>query len=597
MRQPAYTFDTDLGIWRTARHETLAYSDGTRVEDRLLSILRQTRDVSSTSDELRRHIVHWPSEYHFSSARHNLLRAFKIDPKHRILELGCGCGAITRYLGETGATVVAIEGSRLRAQIAAERCRDLPNVSVVCDNLASFESPDKFDFVTLIGVLEYSPQFIVGDDPVGACLGKAKSHLSNDGNLLVAIENRLGLKYFSGCNEDHVGREFVGIEDLYDARTVVTLGRRELLAALQIAGFDFTQHLYPFPDYKLPTVIISESGAAETRFATEDLLLRIRSANSDPISFVAFSEPLAWSSVCRNGLLPDLSNSFLIIAAGTHAPLTDKVRSFLALGYSGTRLGHYATETVFYLDDRDIVVTKHALWPDLVVPRASAGPLKLNCGTTPYVSGQHYLRKLMRQWRKSSDIDQLCEWARPWTEVLLAAVPNGRRGERHSIPGVYFDCIPFNLIETRDGRLHIIDREWQIDGKIPLSWVFIRGLAYALANCITPAGASATLRSIISEVAGRLGIPLEDRDFFEASNRECAIQAQITGSATAGRYLEQLLGRMPPVTWTIFDAYRHSEEVKSRLEATLTATTASRSWKITRPLRFLHSLLSPCDRT
>ena len=57
---------------------------------------------------------------------------------------------MSRYFGETGASVIAVEGSSLRAQIAAERCRDLPNVKVVCDNIIDYISDEKFDYVTLI---------------------------------------------------------------------------------------------------------------------------------------------------------------------------------------------------------------------------------------------------------------------------------------------------------------------------------------------------------------------------------------------------------------------------------------------------------------
>jgi 16S rRNA A1518/A1519 N6-dimethyltransferase RsmA/KsgA/DIM1 with predicted DNA glycosylase/AP lyase activity len=81
---------------------------------------------------------------------------------------------MTRYLGETGATVIAVEGSLRRAEIAAERCRDLRNVSVYCDNLIQFEAEGHFDIVTLIGVLEYAPCFISSEDPVGACLAAAR---------------------------------------------------------------------------------------------------------------------------------------------------------------------------------------------------------------------------------------------------------------------------------------------------------------------------------------------------------------------------------------------------------------------------------------
>ncbi len=209
-----YSFDPGSRIWATPCHNDITYSDGDVVEQGLLKALRQCVDVGCTSDEIRAHIVDWPSEYHLSQVRHNLLRPFAFKPADRILELGCGCGAITRYLGECGATVVAVEGSHRRATIAAERCRDLPNVSVYCDNIIDFQSHEPFDYVMMIGVLEYSPLFGGTDDPVKHCLQRARSFLKEGGTLFVAIENKLGLKYFSGCHEDHVGTPYFGINDL-----------------------------------------------------------------------------------------------------------------------------------------------------------------------------------------------------------------------------------------------------------------------------------------------------------------------------------------------------------------------------------------------
>ena len=117
----SYSRDPLTRVEILKRHAGIAYSDGDALEKGLLATLGQCRDISSSSEQLRGHIRDWPSEYHFSPVRHNLLRPFAIGSATRVLELGCGCGAMTRYLGERAASVVAVEGSALRAAIAAER--------------------------------------------------------------------------------------------------------------------------------------------------------------------------------------------------------------------------------------------------------------------------------------------------------------------------------------------------------------------------------------------------------------------------------------------------------------------------------------------
>jgi len=102
---------------------TIDYADG--AEDRLLEILGQADDLSSLSDELAAQINDWPTRYHLARERSNLLRPLQIAAGLRVLEIGAGTGAISRYLGETGASVVALEGSLPRA-------RATPTASIWC---------------------------------------------------------------------------------------------------------------------------------------------------------------------------------------------------------------------------------------------------------------------------------------------------------------------------------------------------------------------------------------------------------------------------------------------------------------------------------
>ena len=92
-----------------------------------------------------------------------------------------------------------------------------------------------------------------------------------------AIENQLGLKYFAGCAEDHLDSPYYGIEGLYGERTAVTFGRKELAALLTRAGFSGQEWHYPFPDYKLPSVVVSEPALSLAQFDVPSLLFRARS--------------------------------------------------------------------------------------------------------------------------------------------------------------------------------------------------------------------------------------------------------------------------------------------------------------------------------
>src|SRR5688500_6267815 len=156
-----YLFDHETKVWVKDRYENqIPYSDGADVETRILEALKKCNDVSVLSEELESHIFNWTSLCFFSKKRANLLRPFASLFKGKyILEIGCGAGSITRFLGECGAIVYAVEPSRRRAAIAAERCRDLENVTIICDDIAHFESDRTFDGIIQVGVLEYATKY------------------------------------------------------------------------------------------------------------------------------------------------------------------------------------------------------------------------------------------------------------------------------------------------------------------------------------------------------------------------------------------------------------------------------------------------------
>jgi SAM-dependent methyltransferase len=585
MSERRYSFDAELRIWRTPSHDSIDYSDGDEVEGKLLDTLQHCRDLGSTSEELRRHIVDWTSEYHLSPQRHALLLPFAIPPSSRVLELGCGCGAITRHLGETGAAVVAVEGSQRRATIAAARCRDLPNVRIHCDNLADFATTERYDLVTLIGVLEYAPAFIHHSDPVGECLRRARSFLADGGRLLVAIENQLGLKYFAGCSEDHAGVPYVGIEGLYAPRRAVTFGRRTLADLLARAGLEQTEWHFPFPDYKMPRIVVTEEGIAAADFDVATLLARTASRDYGGSPLRSFDEAIARRAVWENGLLGELANSFLVFAGTSKVPVHEDV--VLARAFNLGRRPHLCAMTTFSRGEAgDIEVTRAAIHPDPQPP----GPQQAFIHQHPderYFGGRLMTEDLHRLARAGWSIESLTAWAQPWIEEL------GRRARIDDptlLPPDLVDFTPFNALRADDGTIVYIDAEWRADRDIPLCWVLIRGLAYAFDDLVQPAGVHTDRRTLIEEIARSSGIRIGVAEFELARQWEARLQEHCCGSDDGGNGLQALLGRGPGSQLAVLD-------VLGNVRGELEKTYSSRSWRLTEPLRQGLDLLQRVRKT
>jgi GT2 family glycosyltransferase len=480
-----YRRASESGVWSRPGFEGIAYSDGGESERALLEVLRGARDLSTLSDELNEAIDGWMREAHLSPSRCNLLRPFRFRPGSRVLELGAGCGAITRYLGEQELAVDAVEGNPLRAECAAERCRDLANVRVFADEISSFVAGHKYDVVTLIGVLEYSRLFIDGDDAVRRCLELARGHLAPGGVLVLAIENQLGLKYFNGCAEDHLGTRYSGLTDLYTRKTAVTFGKAELGATLGEAGFARIDWYYPFPDYKLPTTVIASRALADPGFRAGDMLLGEFARDYAGGNLRSFDEPSVWGLLERNGLMGELANSFLVLAAtGDTAPPDE---GGLAWRYSPQRQVPFATSTRIARDaSGHIKATKASL---AGASHAPARPPELGLvqrlGEERYVSGRLLACDFIDAVARGYGARDLAQFLKPWVDFLAAhATAPGAAGLANlRLPGEYLDCIPTNLVVDERGELHAIDQEFAVPGDIPLPWVVHRGTVHLASKC------------------------------------------------------------------------------------------------------------------
>ena len=200
------------------------YSDGP-VEEELLEIAKNYREEDLNQVIAKRNS--WPVLYHFSHIRQNIVEWLPITKKDKVLEIGSGCGPITGVLAKKAGSVTCNDLSKMRSSINAYRNRDCGNVKIMVGNFQDVESSltEVYDYITLIGVFEYSQGYIGTEQPYVEMIRRIARHLAPGGRLVIAIENRLGLKYWAGCTEDHVGKYFEGLENYPETKGVRTFSR------------------------------------------------------------------------------------------------------------------------------------------------------------------------------------------------------------------------------------------------------------------------------------------------------------------------------------------------------------------------------------
>ncbi|HEY8270589.1 MAG TPA: class I SAM-dependent methyltransferase, partial [Pseudobdellovibrionaceae bacterium] len=337
----------------------ISYSDG-EIENEILQTLKESSNVSAAATIAIEKQTSWAFEYHLSCQRANLVRHFNFQGK-RVLEIGAGMGAVSRYVAEKCEFLQIVEGTSRRLSCLQERLRDLRNFNVFCGNFKDFKVEEKFDVILIIGVLEYADLYFEddGEDPFVAFLKKAKSHLKPEGEVLLAIENRLGLKYWAGATEDHTGAFFDGILGYRNAKTVRTFSKKEIRTVLESAGFLEVNFQYPFPDYKLPRSILTEELANRCPdvFASIAGASLARDYGRDRV--VLFSESVGFNGLIDTGLLTEFSNSFLIISRQNKILKKDKV-----LGYSYSQNELKKTMTHFEEINDSLMVNKRLMDSD-----------------------------------------------------------------------------------------------------------------------------------------------------------------------------------------------------------------------------------------
>lgn len=478
-----FVIERQTGVYINHRRKSRAfsYSDGAEVENKILNIIKEARDRSSNSMELELRINDWPTKYHLSNLRTNIIRSLDLLRRDsKILEIGAGCGAITRFIGETFNSVDSIEGNFKRAYITKERCRGLNNVKVYCSPLQDLSFEKNYDVVTLIGVLEYAPVFYLKayKDKRDACLAMLKqavSALNDHGILILAIENKFGLKYWSGCREDHTGKLFDSIHNYPEDLSPITFGKKELEKMLVEAGLKYYKFYYPFPDYKLTNTILREVPDPASYYLHnwltvpfEDYSVRVRD--------YYFNETLAIKSLVKAGLIYELSNSFVIVTSmnPTHFK-EESAQRWIAKRFSTNRILPYKTITILKQETDSDMLTVHKR--KLFDEKQPNGFISLNVSDSKWFPGDLLEYSLCEAVYKSNGFNSFVKIFEKYHDALIRNYSTGKR-DNEWYPMVTPNAVdfnPFNIILNGD-EIFSIDLEWICSRPISADYVIFRAV-------------------------------------------------------------------------------------------------------------------------
>ncbi|MFD0615921.1 methyltransferase domain-containing protein [Paenibacillus sp. GCM10027629] len=479
-----------------SKNET-GYSDGAMVEDEILELVRDNGDVNIT--EL--HNVSWPVFYHLSNLRENILNWYPFKKDCTILEVGSGCGAITGLLCEKAKYVASIELTEKRATINYERHKDHDNLEIFVGNLGNVRLDQKFDYVVVNGVLEYAGGFVSGEKPYEEFINMLSEYLAEDGAILIAIENRLGLKYFSGAKEDHLGELFVGLNTYPGNDKVRTFSKSEITTLIDNCDLTIEKFYYPYPDYKFPEVIYSDLG-----FNKVPLSYDVHSYDTDRYMF--FDEIQMQNLLAKEKAGASFANSFLIDVRKKNRVLEQNEEDILYVKINANRDDAFKICTIIYSQDEKLKVKKRALSVEAIghlqqmgrfyqqrnqvnhsmflLPTQMVGD-DLVCDYLEFPTMETVLLNKEATGDKASYFSILHKFYSMLTSFSPLEIDSYSKGF-HDIfgPGKFEKELEFTSLSNvdvlfdnvfyKDNELVIFDYEWFINCSVPVKFVFWRSV-------------------------------------------------------------------------------------------------------------------------
>lgn len=192
-------------------------------------------------------------------------------------------------------------------------CNEVKEISQI-EQLDNVEQ--KFDIIILIGTNE-----IINFECI---IKRIESNLNADGKILIAIDNKFGLRFWAGNPENILNKKFeslIGYSN--ETKKIETFTKSSLDAILKKLGYD-TKFYYPLPDYRMPNVIFSDEQLPE--YNSVDKYNPYYTDKSD----ILFDEIDVFREILKTNkeMFRFFANSFLVEATKGECDRTYKYISF-----------------------------------------------------------------------------------------------------------------------------------------------------------------------------------------------------------------------------------------------------------------------------
>lgn len=408
--------------------------------------------------------------YALSDIRQNLLEWYPFTGTEQVLEAGSGYGALTGLLAERTAHVTVMDDNDENLEVNRRRNSGYSNITYGY-------KPDnrKFDLVVILNL---------GNADLGETISRASRLLTEEGVLLFACENSLGLRYLAGGDHD---------------RDRCALTRSQILEAFHGEAFAQVDLYYPTPDDRLPVSIYSD-GYLPGRGG-----LGAGPAYDRP-RLCCMNQEAVWDLLEQEGDFGRFANAFLVAAYRQRRE--DKT---LFVKYNRTRREAFQIRTCIAVEQGARYVEKAALsgqgsWHILsfekkytrlkeqnprihvLLPQIGAEGNRVRF---PFIGGVTLAEKLGQEIRDGKApveavkraMELVFDIGKAYVEAfqvtpefteVFGQIPDlqDQSYKASNIDGLFENLMEFN------GQVYCLDYEWVFDFPVPSHFVQYRNLAY-----------------------------------------------------------------------------------------------------------------------
>lgn len=522
--------------------------------------------------------------------RENILSWYPFKNDSKILEVGANQGEITGVLCRKCKEVYCIEEDKEKQKNIKNRHKNFKNLNVLADT-NELEENEKFDYITYIGYLEKV-------DNLTEELINIKKYLKEDGKILIAMDNRYGLKYFTKTNQ-----KGENINNLFEKKLYSLEG---LIYKIEQAGFKNKKIYYPMPDYKLANVIFTD----KTPMTKDELSRNITYYDEDTIKFYDENE-LYRNLLKENGEnFYKIANSFFIeIFNGEFEENNIKLVTFSNMRKEEYKLITIVKEDFVYKyaeNDKSIGHLNDVKEIIEILKQSKINTLDSyndECVISKYVDGltvDKVIVELLKEEKKEEAINLMKSFKQELLTKLEKTNEEGNIFDKYNIiynrekiknsiivkyglwDAIFQNCFYIN------NQFYFYDQEWE-ERNVPLDFILYRTIKYfpRLAKHMPVDetykiwGIDKDMLEIYEELDNKIQEEIRNDEIWNlCSQGENALQLRINELTANHKY--NLLNIEN--SKLINDIKQKDTEIES-LKQELNNIYNSKSWKITKPLR------------